>query len=180
MNAITTVGADLAKSVIVISAADKSGREIFSRQFNFAGFGEWAANLPPCTFGMEACSSAHYWARRLSGYGHTVRLIAGEFVNPFRKSRSMKTDRNDAQAVLAAVLQPDMRFVTPKSVDQQALLAWHRMRAGYTQDYTALMNRTRGILAEFGVWLRRSPYALRQALETLQTDVRWRVVFLHL
>jgi transposase len=115
VKAITTVGVDLAKSVIVISAADNTGRELILRQFSFAGFGEWAGNLPPCTFGMEACSSAHYWARRLSSYGHTVRLIAGEFVNPFRKSRSMKTDRNDAQAVLTAVLQPNMRFVTAQN-----------------------------------------------------------------
>lgn len=169
---ITTVGVDLAKNVIVISAADKTGREILSQQFNFAGFGVWAANLPPCKFGMEACSSAHYWARRLADYGHTVHLIAGEFVNPFRKSRSIKTDRNDAQAVLIAVRQPDMRFVSIKTVDQQAMLAWHRMRTGYISDYTALMNRARGILSEFGIWIRRSPHALGQALVTLQSDER--------
>ncbi|HEV7611763.1 MAG TPA: IS110 family transposase [Steroidobacteraceae bacterium] len=172
MSDLTTVGVDLAKNVIVISATDKSGRKILSRQFSFAGFGEWAANLPPCTFGMEACSCSHYWARRLSDYGHTVRLIAGEFVNPFRKSRSIKTDRNDAQAILTAVRQPDMRFVSIKSVEQQSMLVWHRMRAGFIQDQVALMNRMRGLLAEFGIWLRRSPSALRQALTQLQGDER--------
>src|ERR1700748_3112195 len=128
MKDIVTVGVDLAKNVIVISAAHITGREVLSRQFSFAGFGQCTANLPPSVFGMEACSCSHYWARRLRGYGHTVRLIAGEFLNAFRKSRSIKTDRNDAQAILTAVRQPDMRFVTVKTVEQQSMLAWHRMR----------------------------------------------------
>jgi len=169
---ITTVGVDLAKKVIVAVTADGVGHELSSRQFSFEGFGEWAANLPPCTIGMEACSSSHYWGRRLSGYGHTVRLIAPDFVRPFRKSRRMKNDRNDAQAVLAAMRQPGMRFVTVKSVEQQGLLAWHRMRAGYQADRTALINRSRGILAEFGVWLGLWPKALMRALESVQGDER--------
>jgi transposase len=80
MNQITTVGVDLAKDVIVVCAGDASGHTLYFRQFSFHGFGQWAANLPPCTFGMEACSSAHYWARRLSELGHTPRLMAAEFV----------------------------------------------------------------------------------------------------
>src|ERR1700681_3456821 len=70
----------------------------------------------------------HYWARRLASYGHTARLMAAEFVVPFRKSKGAKNDRNDAQAILSAVRQPDMRFVGVKSIDDQAVLAWHRMR----------------------------------------------------
>ena len=111
MTEITTVGVDLAKNVIVVCAAGVTGRATAFRQFSFRGFGEWAANLPPCTVGMEACSSAHYWARRLSEYGHTVRLIAGELVMPFRKSKAAKNDRNDAEAILTALRQPNMRFV---------------------------------------------------------------------
>ena len=84
--------------------------------------------VPPCTFGMEACSTAHHWARFLSTHGHTPKLMAAEFVAPFRKSQGAKNDNNDAQAILAAVRQPDMRFVSVKSVDQQAMLAWHRAR----------------------------------------------------
>ncbi len=172
MTEITTVGVDLAKNVIVVCAADGAGRTTVFRQFSFRGFGEWAANLPPCTLGMEACSSAHYWARRLSEYGHTVRLIAGELVKPFRKSKAAKNDRNDAEAILTALRQPNMRFVAVKSVESQAMLAWHRVRRGFTTERTALINRARGLLAEFGVWLGQSPNALLRALPALQSDER--------
>ena len=130
MNQITTVGADLAKEVIVVCAADACGRSLFFKQFNFLGFSAWAANLPPCTIGMEACSSAHHWARVLTGLGHRAKLMAPEFVKPFRKSRGAKNDRNDAEAILSAVRQPNMRFVSVKSIEQQAMLACHRMRQG--------------------------------------------------
>jgi transposase len=167
MNEITTVGVDLAKEVIVMCAGDATGRPVYCKQFSFSGFGAWAANLPPCTFGLEACSSAHHWARFLGDHGHTARLMAAEFVAPFRKSRGAKNDRNDAQAVLIAVRQPDMRFVTVKSVEQQAMLSWHRMRQGWSDERTALLNRVRGLLAEFGVWLGRSAPALMRALPRL-------------
>jgi transposase len=119
---------------------------------------------------MEACSSAHYWARWLNTHGHSVRLMAAEFVKPFRKSQAAKNDRNDAQAIRIAMCQPEMRFVTVKSVEQQAMLAWHRMRSGYNEDRTALINRTRGLLAEFGVWLGRSAAALLRALPRLAAE----------
>ena len=170
MNEITTVGVDLAKQVIVVCAGDAEGRSMFFKQLSFSGFAQWAATLAPCTFGMEACSSAHFWGRRLSSYGHTVRLMAPEFVRPFRKSKGAKNDRNDAQAILTAVRQPDMRFVAVKSADQQAMLSWHRMRKGWSDDRTALINRVRGLLAEFGVWLGRSPTALMRALPQLAED----------
>ena len=138
------------KGVIVVCAGDAQGRTVYFKQFSFAGFAEWAAKLSACTFGMEACSTAHHWARFLSAHGHPPKLMAAEFVGPFRKSRSTKNDRNDAQAILAAVRQPDMRFVSVKSVDQQAMLAWHRARAGFSEERKALLNRTRGLLAQTG------------------------------
>jgi transposase len=167
MNQIATVGADLVKAVIVVCATDREGRVLFYKQVSFNGFTQWAATIPPCTFGMEACSSAHHWGRRLAAHGHTVRLMAAEFVKPFRKSQGAKNDRNDAQAILTAVRQPDMRFVSVKSVDQQAMLAWHCMRRGWVDDRTALINRIRGLLAEFGVWLAQSPEALKRSLPQL-------------
>jgi transposase len=172
MNEITTVGADLAKEVIVVCAGDAQGRPVYFKQFSFAGFAEWAAKLSPCTFGMEACSSAHHWARFLSERGHTPKLMAADFVAPFRKSQGAKNDRNDAQAILTAVRQPDMRFVSVKSVDQQAMLAWHRARAGFGEERKALLNRTRGLLAEFGVWLGRSSAVLIRHLPQLAQDER--------
>ena len=170
MNEITTVGVDLAKEVIVVCAADAQGRPIYFKQFSFSGFAEWATNLPRCLIGMEACSSAHHWARYLTDRGHTAKLMAAELVAPFRMSRGAKNDRNDAQAILCAVLQPNMRFVTVKSVDQQAILAWHSARAGYLEERKRLLSRTRGLLAEFGVWLGRSSVAVVRQLPHLAQD----------
>jgi transposase len=186
MTDITHVGVDLAKDCIVIAAADSTGVSKLVRQCSFRLFGEWAAKLPPCTIGMEACGSSHYWARRLSSYGYTVRLIAGEIVHPFRKSRAAKNDRNDALAILTALRQPDMRFVSVKTVDQQVMLAWHRMRQGWSEERTTMINRIRGLMAEFGIWMPRSSEgfkrSIRAALDadtlpgrmrTLMVSARW-------
>jgi transposase len=170
MNQITTVGVDLAKDVIVVCAADATGRTLFFKQFGFRGFASWAANLPPCAVAMEACSSGHYWARTLAALGHRPRLLSPDLVQPFRKSKGAKNDRNDAQAILIAALQPDMRFVSVKSVEQQSMLACHRMREGWKSERTALINRVRGLLAEFGVWLGRSPQNLARSLPRLIQD----------
>ena len=167
MNEITTVGVDLAKALIVVCAGDASGRTVFFKQFGFRGFANWAGNLPPCTIAMEACSSAHYWARTLSALGHNVKLLAPDLVKPFRKSKATKNDRNDAQAILIAALQPDMRFVSIKSLEQQSILACHRMREGWKGERTALINRVRGLLAEFGIWIGRSPQTLAHSLPRL-------------
>lgn len=177
MNEITTVGVDLAKEHIVACAADASGHPVYFKQFSFSGFAEWAANLPPCLIGLEACSSAHHWARFLSAHGHRPKLIAAELVEPFRLSRAAKNDRNDAAAILSAVLQPHMRFVSVKSAEQQAMLAWHRTRSGYLEERKGLISRTRGLLAEFGVWLPRSPGKLIRALPDLALDERLPVLF---
>lgn len=172
MNEITTVGVDLAKDVIVVCAGDAHGRSLYFKQLSFEGFARWAAALSSCTFGMEACSTAHHWGRFLTRHGHTAKLMAAEFVAPFRKSQGAKNDRNDAQAILAAVRQPDMRFVSIKSLEQQAMLAWHRSRSGFVIDRTALLNRVRGLLAEFGVWLGRSTNVLVRQLPELAQDQR--------
>ena len=177
MNEITTVGVDLAKEVIVVCGGDGQGRAVYFKQFSFSGFAQWAANLPPCVVGMEACSSAHHWARFLGAHGHTAKLMAAEFVAPFRKSRSAKNDRNDAQAILCAVRQPDMRFVSVKSVDQQAMLAWHRARAGYQHERKALLNRTRDLLSEFGLWLGRSSAVLVRKLPQLIAEEQLPALF---
>jgi transposase len=170
MNEITTVGVDLAKEVIVVCAGDGSGHTMFFKQFSFAGFSVWAANLPPCTIGMEACSSSNHWARVLSAYGHRPKLMAAEFVKPFRKSQGAKNDRNDAQAILCAVREPNMRFVSAKSLEQQSILASHRLRQGWHAERTALLNRTRGLLAEFGIWLGRSSAAVYRGLPRLSQE----------
>ena len=170
MNEITTVGVDLAKEVIAVCAADRAGRTVFVRVFRRDAFAAWAVQLSPCLIGMEACGAAHHWARWLTSHGHTARLMAAEFVQPFRKSRTAKNDRNDAEAVLTALRQPNMRFVAVKTVHQQACLSWHRMRQGWIEERTALINRTRGLLGEFGVWRSRSATVLARALPILEND----------
>jgi transposase len=119
---------------------------------------------------MEACSSAHYWARTLSALGHQVKLLAPDLVKPFRKSQAAKNDRNDAQAILITARQPEMRFVAVKSLEQQSILAVHRMREGWTSERTALINRVRGLLSEFGFWLGRSPQTLARRLPQLMQE----------
>lgn len=167
MNQITTVGVDVAKDVTVVCPGDRKGLPVYTRQLRFEGFAQWAVKLPTATFAMEACSCAHHWARWLSEHGHTARLMAAEHVGPFRMSRGAKNDRNDAQAILAAMVQPTKRFVAVKTVEAQAMLALHTVRQGWKTERTALINRSRGLLSEFGIWVGRDAAQLLRALPGL-------------
>src|SRR3546814_19216279 len=109
---------------------------------------------------MEACSGAHHWARCCQAYGLAPKLIAAQFVAPFRKSRTTKNDRNDAEAIATAARPGNMRFLPVKTVDQQARLAWHRVREGYKTADLATSNRIRGVPAEVGVGRERNDQAL--------------------
>jgi transposase len=133
------------------------------------------AQFPRCVVGMEACSGAHHWARALAELGHDARIMAAEFVRPFRKSVAAKNDANDAEAVCTAVRQANMRFVTVKSVEQQALLCLHRVRQGLIEERTASLNRLRGLLAEFGQVVPQSVPALYRALPQILTPQELRV-----
>lgn len=163
---ITTVGVDLAKEVITVCAMDRSGHVVQARNLRVADFSEWLIQLQTGTVvGMEACSGAHFWARKMQAMGLVAKLMAAEFVQPFRKSRSAKNDHNDAEAIAIAVRQAQMRFVTIKTEAQQARLAWHRLREGWKEERTALINRTRGLLLEFGYPLARSTKAFTVGLQ---------------
>lgn len=176
MGEITTVGLDLAKRVVQLHAENSMGRVVLRRTLKREAVLPWFAQRPSCVVAMEACASAHYFARELAALGHVPRIIAAEFVRPFRLSG--KNDANDAAAICAAVRQPQMRFVTMKSVEQQARLAVHRLRQGLQEERTAALNRLRGLLAEFGrVYANSATAALagaRGALadETLPTALR--------
>jgi len=164
---ITTVGIDLAKEIITAYAQDVQGRCVMSRNFKFKELAEWLVQLPEgCLVGMEACSSAHYWGRRMQVMGLQPRLMAAEFVQAFRKSKSAKNDHNDAEAIAIAVRQPTMRFVAIKNEAQQSRLAWHRVREGWKEERTALINRCRGLLLEFGYPIARSAAAFQRGLKT--------------
>jgi transposase len=165
----TTVGVDLAKLIFAVCVMDGQGRIVLRRQFDREAFALWLMQLPADTIvAMEACSGAHYWGRRSLELGLQPRLIAAQFVTPFRKSRSVKNDRNDAEAIATAARQGNMRFVSIKSIDQQARLAWHRVREGFKTERLAIMNRLRGLLAEFGIVVAQRASALRAAVAELK------------
>ena len=123
---ITTVGIDLAKTVLQVHGADENGKPVLRKQFKRNQVMTYFANLEPCVIGLEACGSAHHWARQLQSLGHEVRLISPQFVKPYVKTN--KHDEADAEAICEAVTRPTMRFVPIKSVEQQAMLSLHRAR----------------------------------------------------
>jgi transposase len=146
---ITTVGIDLAKNVFQIHGVNEHGKAVLRKQMRREQVTAFFANLPPSLIGMEACSSAHHWARKLQEFGHTVRLMAPQFVKPYVKSN--KNDAADAEAICEAVTRPTMRFVPIKNIEQQSVLALHRVRQGFVKARTAQANQIRGLLAEYGL-----------------------------
>lgn len=163
-----TIGVDLAKNVFSVCAMDGTGHVLWRHDLKRDAFAAWLAQQPAGTVvAMEACSGAHHWARRCLEYGLQPRLMAAQFVTPFRKSRTTKNDRNDAEAIATAAQQGHMRFVPVKTEDQQARLACHRVREGYKVEALALGNRIRGLLAEFGIVVAKSDVALRRLLADL-------------
>ena len=163
-----TIGVDLAKQVFSVCSVDAAGRVQDRRELRREAFRQWLPSVPAGTIvAMEACSGAHYWARRCQDSGLLPRLMAAQFVAPFRKSRTAKNDRNDAEAIATAARQGNMRFVPVKTVDQQVRLSWHRVREGYKAEALATSNRLRGLFAEFGVVIAQSDAALRRALADL-------------
>jgi len=146
---ITTIGLDLAKNVFQVHGVDERGKVRVRKQVKRAQWMGFFANLPPCLVGMEACASAHFWARKLTELGHTVKLMAPQFVKPYVKTN--KHDAADAEGICEAVRRPNMRFVPVKNAEQQALLGLHRARQGFVIARTAQANQIRGLLAEFGI-----------------------------
>ena len=146
---ITQVGLDLAKSFFQVHAVDARGKVLLRKQFKRSQVAAYFAQLAPCLIGMEACGGAHFWARKLMEFGHTVKLIAPQFVKPYVKTN--KNDAADAEAICEAVGRPNMRYVPIKNTEQQALLGLHRARQGFVAARTAQANQIRGLLAEFGL-----------------------------
>src|SRR6266478_468513 len=164
----TTIGLDTAKTVFQVHGTDERGKPTVRRQVKRGEILRFFANLPPCLIGMEACTSAHYWARKLTALGHTVRLIAPQFVKPY--VRTNKNDARDAEAICEAVTRPSMRFVPVKTVEQQSVIALHRVRQGFVQGRTAQANQLRGLLAEFGIVLPKGITHLRGRMQGILED----------
>lgn len=166
------VGADLAKRVIQVHAVDAAGRRVVSRALKREQFMAWCAQLPAgCLVAMEACSSAHHWARKLRALGLDARLIAANFVSPYRmEGKSGKNDMTDAAAICEAASRPSMRFVPVKTCEQQGVMSLHRVREGLKEERTGCINQIRGVLAEFGLVFNKSPKVLHTALADVIED----------
>src|SRR5882757_2657567 len=145
---ITRVGVDLAKNVFQVHGVNEREKVVLRKRLKREQMGRFFAQLPACVVGMEACGSAHHWARKLTQLGHTVKLMAPQFVKAYVKSN--KNDARDAEAICEAVGRPNMRFVAIKTPEQQALLALHRARQGFVRARTAQGNQIRGLLTELG------------------------------
>lgn len=166
MNAVR-VGLDLAKSVFQMHGVGAAGQAVVRRRLTRSQLLPFFAKLPACIIGMEACSSAHHWARELARLGHEVRLVPPQYV------KRNKTDAADAEAICEAVGRPHMRFVPIKTQAQQAVLALHRTRSLLVRQRTATINAIRGLLGEFGLVAAKGTARLeelrrRLALETAE------------
>ena len=149
MQAITTIGLDIAKSVFQVHGVDAAGQVILRRQLNRRYVLAFFQKLPPCLVGIEACASSHHWSRELQALGHTVRLMAPAYVKPYVKRQ--KNDATDAEAICEAVSRANMRFVATKTAEQQSGLVLHRARHLFIRQQTSVINAIRAHFAEFGI-----------------------------
>ena len=188
MGEVTTIGLDLAKHVFQVHGVDASGATVLRKQLRRSQVVAFFAGLPRCLVGLEACATAHYWARELQAVGHEVRLMPAQYVKAYVKRN--KNDAADAEAICEAVQRPSMRFVAIKTAEQQAALLLHRGRERLVRQRTTLVNALRAHLAEFGVIApqglsnvarliaivrdesdTRLPYLARQVLQVLATQL---------
>jgi transposase len=149
MSEVTTIGIDLAKNVFQIHAVDASGKTVIRRQLRRRQVLPFFGKQPSCLIGMEACATAHHWAREITALGHEVRLMPPRYVKPYVKRN--KNDAADAEAICEAVTRPTMRFVAIKTEEQQSVLMLHRTRELLVRQRTMLVNAIRAHMAEFGV-----------------------------
>jgi len=165
---ITTIGIDLAKNVLQVHGIDEAGKAVVKKALKRDQVLSYFVRLAPCLIGMEACGSAHYWARKLGAMGHSVKLMAPQFVKPYVKSN--KNDAADAEAICEAVSRPNMRFVPIKTGEQQAALSLHRARQGFVTARTAQANQIRGLLAEYGIIIPQGISHIAQRLPDILED----------
>jgi transposase len=162
MNA-TTIGIDIAKSVFQVHGVDAAGQVTVTKKLRRAEVMRFFEVIPPCLVGMEACATAHFWAREISALGHQVRLMPPNYVKAYL--RRQKNDAADAEAICEAVTRPTMRFVPIKSAERQGVLVLHRTRELLVRQRTMLINAIRGHCAEFGII---APQGARRASELVE------------
>ncbi len=165
MKTITTVGLDLAKSVFQVHGIDAEGNVVVRKCLSRSRVLDFFSKPEPCLVGMEACATAHHWARELRALGHEVRLMPPQYVKPYVKTQ--KNDIADAEAICEAATRPTMRFVPVKSVEQQGLMTMHGVRDQLVNISTKLINSIRGNLAEFGVVGAKGRLGVEKIVEVL-------------
>ena len=165
MGEVTTIGLDLAKHVFQVHGIDAAGQVMVRRQLRRGELLKFFEKQSPCLVGMEACGTSHYWAREITAFGHTVKMMPPAYVKPYVKRG--KTDAADAEAICEAVTRPTMRFVPMKTIEQQSVLMLHKARDLLIKQRTMLINALRSHLAELGVISAQGPAGLQSAIASL-------------
>jgi transposase len=165
---ITTIGFDIAKNVFQVHGIDSTEKVVVRRQLRRGQVIKFFAGLSPCLIGMEACASAHYWARELTRLGHEVRLMPAKDVKAYVKRN--KNDAADAEAICEAVRRPTMRFVQVKSAAQQGRLMQHRTRDLLLRQRTQVINALRAHLAELGIVAAQGREGLKELLTIIADE----------
>jgi transposase len=166
MVTVSTIGLDLAKNVFQAHGVDANGTVVFRKKLRRDQVLRFFAGQPACIVAMEACASAHYWAREIAKLGHTTRLIAAHYVKPFIKRQ--KNDAADAEAICEAAQRPTMRFVTVKSEEKQGSAVVFRTRDLLVRQRTQIINALRGHLAEYGNVTRHGPAHVAKLIADVQ------------
>ncbi|WP_281547365.1 IS110 family transposase [Pseudoalteromonas sp. PAR1] len=167
MNKIT-IGLDIAKNIFHLVWLSNSGKVLKKKKLKRTNMEEYFCNLEPAIVVMEACGTSNYWAQSIQNYGHEVKVIAPQYVVPYRKGN--KNDFNDAEAIAEASQRVNMRFVPIKSVEQQDIQLLHRIRERRIKCRTALVNQTRGLLAEYGISLSQGVNQVRKSIPDILED----------
>lgn len=170
MENINLLAIDVAKNIFQLHAIDKRGHCVLKKRLTRQKLIALISNLPLCTLVMEACGGSFYWARQFQRMGHDVKLISPQYVKPYVKGN--KTDRNDAEAIAEAASRPTMRFVSLKSIEQQDIQGIHRIRSCAVQQRTQLSNQIRGLLAEYGLIIKKGIAVLRRSLPLILEDAQ--------
>ena len=168
MKNIKVLGIDLAKNIFQLHGTDAQGKCVLRKRFSREKLAEFVARINPCTIGVEACMGAHYWGRVFEYLGHTVKMMAPQFVKPYVLSN--KNDANDARGIAEAVTRHDMKFVSIKRIEQQDVLLLHRARELVMKQKIAQVNQIRGLLMEYGVVIPQGIYHLDKLLKILDNN----------
>jgi transposase len=170
---VSIIGLDLAKNIFQVHGANADGKKIFNKPIKRDKLAEFFQLQPPCLVAMEACSSAHHWGRLIRSMGHEVRLIAPQHVKIY--VQGSKHDAADARAICEAASRPRTRFVSIKSVEQQADMSVHRVRQSLIKERTAQANQIRGLLAEFGLIVPQGIHHISQRVTELIEDASYEI-----